>query len=222
MQNKIPKDIKNNYEFLSRMDKAYLHARWRLCPFLLIDKCLPQKGKIVDVGSGYGLLGHVIARNQNRKVYGIDLSKKRVDIARRSINGKKNLFFERKNVKDLKLGDCDGIVMSDFLHHISFKDQENLIRQARGKLKNGGILAIQDIDKKPKWKYAFAAGLDLILNGFPYLYYRRKENIKTMLERNGFQVEIVPADKGLPLPDILFICTKVSLPNIRQKHQMEN
>ncbi len=208
MQPRIPSSIENQYAFLRWKDRFYLHARWRLCPFLLIEQYIPQRGTIIDVGCGYGMLAHLLAQKPERTVIGIDASPKRITIAQYSARGKQNLYFEHMKVQDLHLEAYDAIVMSDFLHHIPFHDQETLIQQAKQKLKPDGILIIQDIDKRPTWKYLIAAGLDTLLNWFPYLYYRKKTNFKHLLERNGFDVLTVNADRGLPLPDVLFICTK--------------
>ena len=180
-----------------------------LCPFKVIEKHLPRRGVIIDVGCGYGLLTNLIALNSNeRDVYGYDLSERRINIANKSINKRKNIHFQVKHVKDLKLGFCDAIIMSDFLHHIPYNEQESLINQAHDKLKKDGIMVIQDIGKKPAWKYIFASTLDKLLNGFPELYYSSIENFKNMLEKNGFEVRVVNADMGLPLPDVLFVCRK--------------
>src|SRR3989344_1821533 len=160
----LPDEIKKLYNFLSLADSVYINLRWRLCPFTLMEQFLPKKGIIIDVGCGYGLLANLIALNSvERNVYGFDLSRRRIDIAKRTIRNMNKLHFELKNVRDLKLNSCDAIVMSDFLHHIPYKEQENLIRQAKDKLKKSGILIIQDIDKKPLSKYLFAAALDNLL-----------------------------------------------------------
>ena len=207
--NGIPAEIENLYGFFGFLDKIYIRLRWRLCPFLLIEKFLPRSGKIVDVGCGYGMLANVISlRYKERDVYGFDLSRKRIDIARKTIKNRRNIHFEIKHVRDLKLNSCDAIVMSDFLHHVSYKDQEHLIRQACSKLKKKGIMIIQDVDKRPLWKYLFAANLDRILNCFPRLYYRDVKSWKNMLERNNFNVSPIKADMKLPLPDVLLICKK--------------
>lgn len=207
---KIPDEIKNLYNFLGFADRMYIKLRWRLCPFTVLEHFLPKSGKIIDLGCGYGMLANLAALNSaERDVYGFDLSQKRINIAKRTVKNRNNLHFELKNVRDLKLNSCDAIVMSDFLHHIPYKEQENLIRQAKDKLKKNGILIIQDIDKRPLFKYLFAVTLDNLLNLFPRLYYRKANSFKNMLERNSFSVSVVRVDKKLPLPDILFICKKI-------------
>ena len=205
----IPSEIKRMYDFLGLSDKIYIRLRWRLCPFLLIERFLPKSGKMIDVGCGYGLLANLIAlKSADRDVHGFDLSRKRVEIAKKTIVNRKNIHFEIKNVKDLKLASCDAIVMSDFLHHIPYAEQERLIKQVHGKLKSKGIMIIQDIEKRPLWKYLFASNLDRLLNCFPRLYYRDISSWPRMLERNGFSASAIKADKGLPLPDVLLVCKK--------------
>jgi len=207
---RIPRDVEKLYDFCSLKDKIYIKLRWKLCPFELIERFLPKSGRIVDVGCGYGLLANLTAlRYAERDVYGFDMNARRINIARKSVKNRKNVHFEIKNVKDLRLGSCDAIIMSDFLHHVPYREQENLIKQAYGKLKKKGIMIILDIEKKPLWKYLFAANLDRVLNCFPRLYYRDVESFNNMLERNGFSVSIINADMKLPLPDVLLVCKKI-------------
>lgn len=206
----IPTEVERLYDFLGFFDKAYIKLRWRLCPFYLIEKFLPKKGIIIDVGCGYGLLANYLALKHNeRNVYGYDLNQRRIKIANKSIKNRGNIHFEAKDVKMLKLNSCDAIVMSDFLHHIPYKEQKNLARQAHNKLKKGGILMIQDIGRKPLWKYYIAIFIDNVVNFFPKLYYFSSSSFKYMLEKNGFIVNVIRADKSLPLPDVLFVCKKV-------------
>lgn len=208
--NQIPSEIERLYDFLALKDKIYIKLRWRLCPFGIIEKFLPKKGIILDIGCGYGMLANLIAlKSKEREVYGFDLSQRRITIAKKSIKNRKNIHFEAKHVKDLKLGSCDAIVMSDFLHHIPYNEQKAVIKQVYLKLKNKGVMLIQDIAKKPAWKYRFAASIDNILNFFPELYYIDIKAFKAFLEKNGFMVTVIRVDKGLPLPDVLFVCKKV-------------
>lgn len=184
-------------------------ARWSVCPFELIEKQVPKKGFIVDVGCGCGVLANVlILKSKERKVLGLDLSKRRLKLARKS--KMKNVSFQLKDVNDLKLKNCDTIVMSDFLHHIPYKQQEIMIRQAYTKLKKKGTLVILDIDKKPYWKLISAKMMDNIMTGFETTYYRDRANFKKMLIKSGFFVKDIDADKGLLVPDVLFVCTKIS------------
>ncbi len=77
-------------------------------------------GTILDLGSGTGYLSIEIAkRAPNLQVYGIDLSRQMVKIARSHAKGVGNAQFEFGNVADLPFEDdsIDFIVSTGSLHH---------------------------------------------------------------------------------------------------------
>jgi ubiquinone/menaquinone biosynthesis C-methylase UbiE len=78
------------------------------------------KGTILDLGSGTGYLSIEIARRSpGLQVYGIDLSRQMVRIARRHAKDVENAQFELGNVADLPFEDdsVDFIVSTGSLHH---------------------------------------------------------------------------------------------------------
>jgi len=197
------------YKELKPLDRLYIKLRWHLCPFDAIEKNVPKKGFIIDFGCGYGILANLLSLKSNkRKVIGLDLSKKRIIIAKKSERKNKNLVFVKADLTKSKIDKADAIAMTDFLHHIDYKDQEKLIEKLRNKLNKNGKLIILDINKSKRLKYFFTVLLDRTLNYGEKAYYRTENDMKKMLEKNGFKVERTMADKGLPMPDILFIATK--------------
>ncbi len=79
-----------------------------------------KSGTIVDIGSGTGYLAIEIAKAApSAKVWGIDLSKKMVEIARRHAAGLANVRFEHGNATNLPFADnsVDFIVSTGSLHH---------------------------------------------------------------------------------------------------------
>ena len=77
-------------------------------------------GTIIDLGSGTGYLAIEIAKKApGLKVYGIDLSKEMIRIARRHSKGIRNVRFEFGNAAKLPFKDesIDFIVSTGSLHH---------------------------------------------------------------------------------------------------------
>ncbi len=208
MLTKIPDNLKELYSSFGFIDKLYIRLRYRLCPFNKIESFVPKAGRILDVGCGYGLLANLISlRSAKREVFGIDSSSKRINVARGTIGARKNIQFELKNSDDIDLAKYDAVVMSDFLHHLSYHKQEELIKRVYEGLSYGGILIIQDIDTKPSWKYSFAYLIDVIFN-LEVSNYRSLNNFVEMLTKIGFKVRSERIDKGVPLPDVIYICRK--------------
>jgi ubiquinone/menaquinone biosynthesis C-methylase UbiE len=79
-----------------------------------------RNGTVVDLGSGTGYLSIEIAkRASGLQVYGIDLSRQMVKIARRHARGVENIQFEFGDVATLSFDDdsIDFIVSTGSLHH---------------------------------------------------------------------------------------------------------
>ena len=208
MMNGIPDFLYRLYSEASAQVRLYARLRWRLCPFVDIEKLVPKKAKVVDIGCGFGLLANYLAlTSDDRQVLGVDLSEKRINSARQTVDQRKNIDFRLINVKDLDLLDCDAVVMTDFLHHISFEQQEKLLQDVSAKLRKGGRLVLQDIDLSQTANYFFIRALDRILNIGKGLFYRDKDSWQRLLERCGFEVKIFYKNIFF-LPDVLFVCDK--------------
>jgi len=180
-----------------------------LCPFEEIERHIPKEGRIIDIGCGYGLLANFLAsKSSKRDVIGIDLSAGRIGAAQKTTNNRRNICFKLMNALDLELGEPDAVVMSDFLHHIDYQTQQELLVRCYQKLRSGGFLIIEEVDNRPLWKYWFNTIVDRMLNIGEGIFFRNHQEFRELLERIGFKVSIEKAHKGLPLSDILFICRK--------------
>ncbi len=209
MLSRIPAQLFRFYSHQGLRVSLYAYLRWRLCPFEEIESYIPREGKIVDVGCGYGLLANfLILRSSKRDVTGIDLSVRRIGAAQETTGNGRNVRFKLMNVFDLELREPDAVVMSDFLHHIDYKSQEEVLTHCYEKLSPGGFLVCQEVNNKPFWKYCFAFLIDRILNIGERQFFRPHQKFQELLEGIGFSVKIKKVDKHLPLSDILFICKK--------------
>ena len=112
------------------------------------------------------------------------------------------------NVLDLELREPDAVVMSDFLHHIDYQSQEEVLIHCYQKLSPRGSLICQEVDNRPLWKYWFAFLIDRILNVGERQFIRSRQGLQELLQRIGFSVKIKKVDKHLPAADVLFICKK--------------
>jgi 2-polyprenyl-3-methyl-5-hydroxy-6-metoxy-1,4-benzoquinol methylase len=207
---RIPLQLLKRYSPLSPWESFYLRTRWRLCPFELVESHVPQKGKILDFGCGYGMLSNFLAlRSPDRRVLGIDLNRERIEVAARSSRGHPEVSFLLGDVRDFQGIPFDAVVMTDVLHHIS-DDKVRVLLQIIGScLSDDGILVVLDVDRSPRRKFYTTYLIDRLLNLTRSLHYRSKEVLVHLLEGSGFQVRhVVPADQDLPLSDVIYLCRK--------------
>jgi len=197
------------YKNLSGKDNLYLKIRYLINPMSAIEDIVPKEGRIYDLGCGAGLLSNMMAlASEKRQVTGVDLSRKKIDIAQKSLGDRPNIEFRTADVLNFTFRNPDIIVMCDLLHHIPFQTQENLLRRLYNSLNKGGLLLIQDIDKTPFHKYIFALSVDKITSKMSTVYYRKSKNLENILKDIGFDVEIIRLDKNYPIAAVAYRCIK--------------
>jgi 2-polyprenyl-3-methyl-5-hydroxy-6-metoxy-1,4-benzoquinol methylase len=205
----IPKKLAGLYKGLSPKELFYISARWAVSPMKAVERAIPPEGKIYDIGCGAGLLSNFAAMNSDRRdITGIDLSEDRISIAKKSVAGRRNINFERADVMKFDFLSPDVIMACDVLHHMPYTDQESLLKRICQAIKSGGLILIQDIDKRPWHKYFFGVLSDKIINRMAPAYYRTEKEFISLLKGMGFEVESSRIDKWYPTPSILLKCTK--------------
>ncbi|OGK56408.1 hypothetical protein A3J15_01255 [Candidatus Roizmanbacteria bacterium RIFCSPLOWO2_02_FULL_38_10] len=209
MKNLI-KDIKVLYKLYHPASfslKIYICLRLLVANFNVLISYLPESGKVLDLGCGYGLLSNLIAEKKKKiLVYGVDIDKKRINFAKSSIKQRKNIKF---NVSDLNkiqsFNSCRCIIMFDLLHHLPDLTQQQLIKSASTILEAKGILLIKEIDKKPRWKYFVNYIHDKLANGGE-LFFRSSAQWMKFMENEGFKVQY--RTYGVIYPHVLLIGVK--------------
>jgi SAM-dependent methyltransferase len=210
MLSRIPLQLLERYRPLSTWETFYLRTRWRLCPFELVESYVPRKGRILDFGCGYGMLSNYLAlKSAGRQILGIDLNRARIEVAKRSSKGHPEISFQLGDVRDFQGIPFDAVVMTDVLHHIDDGNVRVLLRIIRSCLSDHGTLVVLDVDRSPLRKFYTTYLIDRLLNLTRPLHYRSRNLLTLLLSQSGFWTrQVVPADRGLPLSDVVYLCRK--------------
>ena len=143
------KDLEEkNIKFFKQIAKYYdlpIFSNWLNSPqkkILNIIKIKP-KSRILDVGFGTGnFLKFLYEYDKSLELYGIDISKEMLDIARKKLNRKAKLKLQP--VEKLKKENYfDYVFSTEAFHH--FPNQDMAIRNMHNSLKNNGKLIIIDL-----------------------------------------------------------------------------
>ncbi|MEA2707021.1 MAG: hypothetical protein QOH22_1809 [Gemmatimonadaceae bacterium] len=202
--------------------RSFIWLRWKLTPYREIAEVLPKAGRILDLGSGHGLLSLALAMgSERREVIGIDHDTARVRLAERAVARRESSPTPRFEVGDLESalttfasGSLSGIAMIDILHYLGPDAQNALVREAARVLEPGGVLAVREVDPE---------------GGVPALWNRFYENVATrigftrsartqlefrsvaawtgVLESAGLDVHSEPCGSAL-FSDVLFIARR--------------
>lgn len=184
-------------------------------PINYIEKIIPKKGLVTDLGCGEGILVNYIAiSSRRRKVVGIEIDGERINRANKNIN---NAKFIKGDILKVKFPKSDSILLVHVLHHLhSLDNQITLLKKAYSLLDKNGKLIIVEISEKPLLKYAFTWLTDAIIvpnlfeNKFfsTNFFYRKENEWKKLLSGLGFSVKIKRVHRGMPFSHIVLECQK--------------
>jgi SAM-dependent methyltransferase len=197
-------------------ERAYANIRFSILrPKLLsvMDLLLPDEGRILDIGCGFGLFAAYFGQTQPaRRIVGVDPNERRIAMAQRvcdTIGLKGNTFFAG-DAREVELeGTFAGAYVLDVMHHIPESDQLPLLERLRDVLAPRGVLVIKDITTEPAFGLEFTRLLDRVMVGWNEpLRYRHHREWGEMLSSLGFRVRMVRVPDVLPYPHVVIAATK--------------
>jgi len=196
--------------------------------FLLRRGLLPDRGRLLDVGCGRGLLLSLLraARESYRAgrwpegwaappldldLTGIDLRADHVRIARAALGSDAHL--EARNLLDFDFPPSAAIVLLDVLLYLREDEQQRALGKAAAALASGGVLLLREADAGAGVAYGLSQLSERLLEAlrgrpFARLRYRRAAEWAGLLESLGFRVAMEPMSEGTPFANVLFVCKK--------------
>ena len=172
----------------------FLSLRTFLIPLKKFHEVLPKNGKIIEIGSGHGILCQYLAqRSPKRRIIGYDLDHRRINIAKKSIKNLKNIIFISREFQVSKDVKYDGILIVGVFCLLEDKSVINIVNQAANSLRIDGTLLIHDIldeeDKSVIQKFHLFRENLLSKMGFTKgegLFLRDKKWWRNLLVKNNF------------------------------------
>jgi 2-polyprenyl-3-methyl-5-hydroxy-6-metoxy-1,4-benzoquinol methylase len=201
---------------LPLVERVYSNIRFAILrPKLLsvMDLLLPDRGRILDVGCGFGLFAAYFGQTQPaRAIVGVDPDARRVGIAAK-VARSLGLDAHEFHVGDVRTaalrGPFDAVYVLDVMHHLPREDQETVLARLRDLLAPGGVLLMKDITTSPRHQLVFTELLDRAMVGWNEpLAYRHHAEWGEMLARLGFGVRMVRVPDVLPYPHVVVAATK--------------
>ena len=188
--------------------RAFL--RILILPFWKIDKAFPKKGVIIDIGCGDGGLTNYLAlKNRNRIMVGIDMSKDRIGLAKKTVKNRKNIQFIKENAVTMSFNKADGKLLVDVFHHISFHDQEILLKSLSKKMDKNALLVIKEVDNSNFLPFWFGHVIEKILYTGQTIYTRSKEDWLVLFTSLDLSCKIESGSLFFPDSTLIFICKKI-------------
>lgn len=195
-------------------ESKFIKIRFWDAPFIEVEKLVPKKGRILDLGCGEGIFTNFLGLSSPpRKVTGIETNKNRLSQAKKGVG---NVLFSIGDVTKLTLPKCDTIILFHLLHHLlSYKQQLDLLKNIYKTIKKSDKLIIVEVEPKFSFKYLLVWITDHFLVPIIFdkkiyspVFFRKQNDWTDLLKEQGFYCKVMPADKGKPFSHIIIECTK--------------
>lgn len=213
----LVQEIIKLYSF-SFFTKIRTYQRWYCgTPYEYVEQFVPEKGNIIDLGCGWGIFSNLLAiKCKERNVLGIDLDESKIKWARKTIGQRKNIDFQRQDLKSLDMPQINAIILYDVMHHLEESVQLAIFKQCYEKLMDGGRLILKENDIVPKWKLFVSYFVEMLATNFSItltqkIIFRSRDEWRKLLEENGFEIvheEHINTMHGFFVPHSLFVCEK--------------
>lgn len=188
---------------------------------------LPDRGTLLDLGCGQGLLLALLvaARDQFRRgqwspdrppplnltLQGIELDPNRASMAQRALVNQAQVT--RHDIRDAAFTPCSAIVLLDVLLYLEERDQLRVLEKAVAALEPGGLLLLREADAGAGFAFLVTRWCERLLEvGRGHLrnrlHYRSALEWAGLLEELGFTVSAEPMSAGTPFANVLFTARK--------------
>lgn len=169
--------------------------RKTLCPFGEIEKYIPKKGKILDVGCGHGIFAKILTgKSRERQVLGIDPATTKINIAKR--NSGPRLQFRECYLEDHRGNTYHAISIIDVLYLIPEGKILKMLQHTKKLLAPGGRLIISEINPASLIFHALISIeewvmiklLKITFAGDGNIYLRHRNEYQNMLKKSGYKI----------------------------------
>jgi 2-polyprenyl-3-methyl-5-hydroxy-6-metoxy-1,4-benzoquinol methylase len=194
--------------------RAFVRARHLLCPLSAIERYVPARGRILDLGCGHGLFSALMAiASPERAITGIEPSAVKMQTASTLISKLPNVQFRQGTIADVSDGSLDAITILDVLYLLPVPEKLKILKRCRDLLGPDGRLVLKTNDTHPAWKYRWAWLQEVAMTrigltmGEEALYFISCTETVGLLREAGFsRIEVVHLPYLLPYPHTLFSC----------------
>jgi SAM-dependent methyltransferase len=197
---------------------------------LLMRGALPDRGVLLDLGCGRGVLPALLiaARDQylagawpahwpppplHLTLHGIDLRGGAIHTARRALGSQVTLA--QGDVRRIEFMPCAAIVILDVLLYLDENEQVELLEKAVAALTTDGVLVMREADAGAGFtfgvtKYAERFAAAVSGRGWQALHYRRTAEWVRLLESLGLSVVTEPMSAGTPFANVLLVARRLA------------
>jgi predicted unusual protein kinase regulating ubiquinone biosynthesis (AarF/ABC1/UbiB family) len=183
-----------------------------------IERRVPRRGRVLEVGCGHGLLSAYLALSSpERSVVGVDIDEHKIALATKAasrvVEGEADLGFETVRPGSFVSGRWDAIVIADVLYLLDRKAKRDLLRQCVEHFEAGGTLVVKEVDTAPRWKFTINRVQELLstrvlrITQGATLDYEPASAFASVLQGLGLATDVERIDRGYPHPHVVVVAS---------------
>ena len=199
--------------------RAHVWGRWASCPFGRVAEAVPQQGRILEVGCGYGLFSCQLAVSSHaRDVLGVDVDVRKIVHGRFAAEAARKrgarCDFHLEPPGEIPPGPWDAVVIVDVLYLLEPDAQAGLLHSCASELALGGSLVVKEMSPTPRWKARWNAVQETVavkllgITAGEQLTFLEPEALGAWMEAENLLVRHRAIDKGYPHPHHLIVGTR--------------
>ena len=195
--------------------RLFVHGRAFLSDLAFVERFVPHHGFIVELGCGHGLFSCLLREaSPDRRVLGIDLDPRKIEVARGAIRDTQWLRFEVGDIVTTPPPRCDAVVIVDVLYLLEPEAQEQVLRNAASSLSENSPLVVKAQERALDPRYALTYGQELVTvslgltrGGGRRFHFPSREESLAMFERAGFAVDVAEMPRR-PYTDVVYLARR--------------
>jgi uncharacterized protein len=191
-----------NYVLKGPILEWYLRVKMKLSSnYELFHKLIPANGRILDIGCGFGFISYMLyLTGENRIITGVDYDSEKIEVANNGFLKNDKIEFICSDINTFPIDLYDAFLLSDVLHYLPEKDQENLLVRCIENLNPGGIILIRDADNKKSKKHRGTKLTEFFstrILGFnktgknKELFFTSLDQISRIVKENQMSIEVI-------------------------------
>jgi predicted exporter/SAM-dependent methyltransferase len=210
------KQVSRLYRYQGPYVTQFVYWKMRTDPlFQAVEKATPLRGRILDLGCGYGILAHWLTLfAPERSVSGVDFDADKIRVAQATARANPGVAFEQRDILEwTEYPACDCVLLCDVLHYFPRELKAEVLRKVFQALRPGGCLIVRDAcaegtsrHGRVAWseKWAVRFGQNKTRHG---LHFESEESHLALLREAGFAEATVQRGAGLG-SNVLLIAAK--------------
>tara|TARA_B100000900_G_scaffold182903_1_gene155179 strand:+ start:1578 stop:2210 length:633 start_codon:yes stop_codon:yes gene_type:complete len=188
VRNKYHNHLKELYSNQGLNIQQYVTTVYRpyYAPLEKIINCIKNEAKVLDIGTGTGLLLYLLKKEKNIKIgKGYDINSYSIEVAK-NINKFEELNFYTGKMQNNLFEEVDTVTIIDLLHHLQI-EKIDYLKNIIEKIRCGTRIVIKDLNPTPKWR-AIANNITDYLSTKSKVSYVSLDSLHNLFKSSGLKI----------------------------------